>query len=68
MGRFLLRRLLQVVPVFFGATFLIYAMVFAIPGDPIRALFGERAVSASTVQEIRERYHLDDPLLVQYGT
>ena len=28
------RRLLQLIPVFFGATFLIYAMVFLTPGDP----------------------------------
>jgi oligopeptide transport system permease protein len=67
MGRYAARRLLQLVPVFFGATFLIYAMVFALPGDPIRALFGDRSIPESTVSVLRERYHLDDPLLVQYG-
>lgn len=67
MGRYTARRLLQLVPVFFGATFLIYTMVFAIPGDPIRALFGDRPVAGATVQELRERYHLNDPLPVQYG-
>lgn len=66
MARYVARRLLQLIPVLFGATFLIYAMVYAIPGDPIRALFGERPVSPSTVQVLRERYNLDDPLLVQY--
>ena len=34
MLRYVARRLLQMVPVFFGATLLIYAMVFALPGDP----------------------------------
>lgn len=67
MGRYVIRRLLQVVPVFFGATFLIYAMVFAIPGDPIRALAGDRPLAESTQAELRDRYNLDDPLLVQYG-
>lgn len=66
MGRYIIRRLLQFIPVFFGATFLIYAAVFAIPGDPIRALFGDRAVSPATLQALREQYNLNDPLLVQY--
>ena len=35
---YIVRRLLQVIPVFFGATLLIYALVFALPGDPIVAL------------------------------
>lgn len=39
---YILRRLLQVIPVFFGATLLIYFLVFAMPGDPILALFGTR--------------------------
>ncbi|MGH8898342.1 MAG: ABC transporter permease [Egibacteraceae bacterium] len=67
MGRYTIRRLLQVIPVFFGATFLIFAMVYWIPGDPIRALTGDRPPSESVRQELRERYHLDDPLPVQYG-
>ena len=36
------RRLLQMIPVFFGATLLIYAMVFALPGDLVAVLGGER--------------------------
>ncbi|MBA3373731.1 MAG: ABC transporter permease [Euzebyaceae bacterium] len=67
LGRFLARRTLQLIPVFFGATFLIYAMVFAIPGDPVRALFGDRPVAESTIRQIEEDYNLNDPLLVQYG-
>jgi oligopeptide transport system permease protein len=67
MGRYLIRRVLQFIPVFFGATFLIFVMVFALPGDPIRALSGERPQPESVRQELTERYNLDDPLLVQYG-
>jgi ABC-type dipeptide/oligopeptide/nickel transport system permease component len=59
--------LLQFVPVFIGTTAIIYALVFAIPGDPVRALFGDRAVSASTLEAIRAEYNLNDPLPVQYG-
>ena len=66
MGRFTARRLLQLIPVFLGATFLIYAMVFAIPGDPIRALFGDRPVSPGTIRALEEKYNLNDPFIVQY--
>jgi oligopeptide transport system permease protein len=67
MGRYVIRRLLQSIPVFFGATFIVFAMVFALPGDPIRALNGERPISETAQAELRERYNLDDPLVVQYG-
>lgn len=58
---------MQFIPVFFGATFLIFVLVFLIPGDPIRALSGDRPMPAGVVQELRNRYHLDEPLLTQYG-
>jgi ABC-type dipeptide/oligopeptide/nickel transport system permease component len=65
-GRYLIRRLLQFIPVFIGATFLIFAMVFALPGDPIRALAGERPMPESVRVALTEQYNLDDPLPVQY--
>lgn len=61
-----LRRLLQLIPVFFGATLLIYALVFLMPGDPIAALFGDKPPSPQLLATIRAQYHLDDPFLVQY--
>ncbi|MFD0686432.1 ABC transporter permease [Actinomadura fibrosa] len=67
MWRYVLRRLLQAVPVFIGTTLLIYAMVFALPGDPIQALAGDKPVPENVLQVLRERYNLNDPLLVQYG-
>ncbi len=57
----------MVIPVFFGATFLIFFMVYALPGDPIRALGGERPLDPAVVAQLRERYNLNDPLPVQYG-
>lgn len=67
MQRYLARRILQFIPVFFGATFIVFAMVFALPGDPIRALSGDRPMPESVRTALTERYNLDDPLLVQYG-
>ena len=66
MLRYVARRLLQMVPVFFGATLLIYAMVFALPGDPISALGGQRSLSPEVIDQIKASYHLDKPFIVQY--
>src|SRR3712207_8024525 len=66
MGRYISRRLLLTVPVLLGASFLIFGMVYALPGDPIRALAGDRPVSPAVVEVLRERFHLNDPLRVQY--
>jgi oligopeptide transport system permease protein len=66
MGRYVARRLLLTIPVLLGASFLIFAMVYALPGDPIRALAGDRPVSPAVVQVLTERFHLSDPLWLQY--
>ncbi|WP_022894839.1 ABC transporter permease [Agromyces subbeticus] len=66
MAGYILRRLLQAIPVLLGTTFLIYFMVFAMPGDPIVALFGDKTPPPSVIESLRERYHLDQPFIVQY--
>ncbi len=66
MTGYILRRIFQAVPVFLGTTFLIYFMVFAMPGDPILALFGDRAPNPAVVAQLRAQYHLDQPFIVQY--
>ena len=63
---YIIRRILQAIPVFFGTTLLIYFMVFAMPGDPIVALFGDHGVNEAVAAQLRERYHLDQPFIVQY--
>lgn len=67
MGRYLIRRVLHFIPVFLGATFLIFAMVFMIPGDPIRALSGDKPMPQSVQDTLRAEYNLDKPLWAQYG-
>lgn len=67
MGRYVLRRLLLTVPVLLGASLLIFSMVYALPGDPIRALAGDRPLSAAVQAQLRAEYNLDDPLLIQYA-
>jgi oligopeptide transport system permease protein len=65
MGRYVLRRLLQMIPVFIGSTFLIFVMVHAL-GDPVNALFGDRAPDPAVAAQIRAQYNLNDPLWQQY--
>ncbi|WP_296647100.1 ABC transporter permease [Rhodoluna sp.] len=63
---YIFKRVLQALPVFFGTTLLIYFMVFAMPGDPIVAMFGDRGVNQAVYEQLRAQYHLDQPFLVQY--
>ncbi|GGL30547.1 ABC transporter permease [Phycicoccus endophyticus] len=66
MGTYIVRRLLQMIPVLIGATFLIFAMVFALPGDPLDGKCGERACPPAYAAAFEEKYNLNDPLPVQY--
>ncbi|MEJ5997135.1 ABC transporter permease [Corynebacterium sp. H130] len=66
MLRYVGRRLLQMIPVFFGATLLIYALVFLMPGDPVQALGGDRGLTEAAAAKIRADYNLDKPFLIQY--
>ena len=66
MAGYVLRRFLQMIPVFFGATFLVYFLVFSLPGDPIAALFGDKPVNEAVAAQLRSQYNLDQPFLVQY--
>ena len=66
MTGYILRRILQAIPVFFGTTFLIYFMVFAMPGDPIVALFGDKTPNPALLAQLRTQYNLDQPFIVQY--
>ncbi len=66
MGRYVARRLLLTIPVLIGASFLIFAMVYALPGDPIRALAGDRPLAEAVRAQLRADYNLNDPLGIQY--
>ena len=66
MGRYVLRRLLQLVPVFVGTTFLIYVLVWAIPGNPFAGMCGERPCPDSFIAMMTDKYNLDDSVFVQY--
>ena len=65
MLRYVVRRLLLLVPILLGVSILIFAWIRALPGDPASALLGERA-TPQLVQEYKELYGLDESIPVQY--
>jgi peptide/nickel transport system permease protein len=65
MLRYVVRRLLLLVPILLGVSILIFFWVHALPGNPASALLGERA-TPELVQQYKERYGLDRPLPLQY--
>jgi peptide/nickel transport system permease protein/oligopeptide transport system permease protein len=66
MGRYVARRLLQMIPVFIGSTLIIFCMMYALPGDPVRAMMGDQAYDPTVVASIKKELGLDQPLLQQY--
>jgi peptide/nickel transport system permease protein len=65
MLRYVVRRLMLLVPILLGVSILIFFWVHALPGNPASALLGERA-TPQLVQQYKERYGLDKPMPVQY--
>ena len=65
MFKFIVRRLLLLVPVLIGLSILVFVWIRALPGGPAEALLGERADQES-IEQIREQYGLDKPVYVQY--
>jgi peptide/nickel transport system permease protein len=65
MLRFVVRRLLLLVPILLGLSILVFAWIRALPGSPAEALLGERA-TPEIIQRTRHQFGLDRPLYVQY--
>jgi oligopeptide transport system permease protein len=67
LARYVARRLIQMLPVVIGTTFLIFMMVWALPGDPFAGRCGQRPCTDLYIQTETERLHLDQPLPIQYA-
>ena len=66
MIQFLLKRLILVLPAFFGVTLLTFALIHLIPGDPVLVMAGERGIDPVRHAELRAQMGLDKPLVIQY--
>jgi peptide/nickel transport system permease protein len=63
---YVIRRLIQVVPVLLFASAVVFLMIYLVPGDPVLAVLGGEA-RPEQVEAMRQRMGLDRPLVVQYG-
>lgn len=70
MLKYIARRILQMVPVFFGVTILLFILRApgVLPGDPIRMITGEKAISPALYKQLVKENGLDKPLHIQYVT
>lgn len=69
MGRYVVRRLGQLVIVTLGATMILFACLFVLPGDPVGQIAGsDKARDPAVIAQLHKQYGLDKPLVVQYGT
>ena len=66
MYRYIVKRLVLLVPVLIGVTFLVFTILSLAPGDPVLVILGDNA-SEEDVQAMREELGLNDPLMVRYG-
>ena len=60
------KRLLQLIPVILGVTIIAFSLIHIAPGDPARTMLGQHATQKE-INEINEKYGLDEPIIVQYG-
>lgn len=65
MIRYVLKRLIEIIPVVLGIAFIIYAILNFTPGDPARLILGQNA-TAEAVDQLREEMGLNDPFLVRF--
>ena len=66
MLKYILKRLLYLIPVMFGVSLIIFAMMYFTPGDPARIILGETATEAA-VEQLRDELGLNDHFVIQYG-
>ena len=65
MFRFIVRRILQTIPVLFGVIVITFVLMYMVPGDPVVSMVGER-YDEETIHKLRKELHLDDSLPMQF--
>lgn len=66
MLRYVQLRILTAIPILFGLSLLIFALLYLLPGDAIDAKLAEYGASAEDIEELKTRLGLNDPLHIQY--
>ena len=65
MVNFIVRRILQTIPVLFGVIVITFILMYMVPGDPVVSMVGER-YDEETIHKLRKELHLDDSLPMQF--
>ena len=65
MVHFIVRRILQTIPVLFGVIVITFILMYLVPGDPVVSMVGER-YDEETIHKLRKELHLDDSLPMQF--
>ena len=68
MTLYILRRLVQLIPVLFLASFIVFFIIHLIPGDPVEIMLGEERYDRTQYEILRKKMNLDQPVYVQYLT
>jgi peptide/nickel transport system permease protein len=63
---YILRRLVQLIPVLLLASFIVFFIIHLIPGDPVEVMLGEGRYTQETYELLRKKMGLDEPLYIQY--
>lgn len=63
----ILKRLAVAIPLAIGASFITFAILYFVPGDPVVTMLGDKANDAALVEKMRNELGLNDPFLVRYG-
>ncbi len=66
MLRYIVRRVLFLIPVLLGVAFCVFTLLYLTPGDPARMVLGDMATDEA-IKEFRDKEGLNDPYLVQFG-
>jgi peptide/nickel transport system permease protein len=64
---YITRRLLQAIPVLLGVSFLVFSMLYLVPGDPVLIMLQGSQASTAQIESLRSELGLDQPFLLQYG-
>lgn len=65
MRKFIIKRVVGIIPILLGVSLILFIMLNIVPGDPIALMMGEHA-NAETIERVTERMHLNDPVIVRF--
>jgi peptide/nickel transport system permease protein len=66
MLKYILKRILMLIPVIIGVTFMVYMIISFTPGDPVKMILGQEATNEA-IEQLTQELGLDKPVLIQYG-